>query len=243
MRLRDQCTELHRHPRDLIAITLLQELETEGTRVNNAPERIPALELPLTRAEVERQAIQNLQRLNRTTDLAELRAQLLATFQLPIAQKGRMNRALKIAQAMSKAIVPHSACRSGCSYCCHTSVAVSQLEAQMIGDAIGLAPLSVAPRQSREEIEQYHRKPCPFLKDSKCSIYAVRPMACRLMFNMANTPYFCNTDINPEDSHVTQLNLKDIELAFTGTFLDAGFADIRDFFPEGGTSKSSSRRN
>jgi hypothetical protein len=60
-------------------------------------------------------------------------------------------------------------------------------------------------------------------------------MACRLMFNMADSPYFCNTDIEPEDSHVTQLNLKDVEFAFTGTFMGAGFADIRDFFPKPST--------
>lgn len=210
--------------------------------MNNAPERIPAIELPLTPAEAEQQAIQNLQRLNGTTDLSGLRADLMAALQLPIAQKGRMNRALKVAQEMAKTVVPYSACRSGCSYCCHTSVAVSLLEAQMIGDAIGQAPLNVPPRQSREGIEQYHRQPCPFLKNSKCSIYSVRPMACRLMFNMADNPFFCNTEIDPEDSHVTQLNLKDIELAFTGTFLEEGFADIRDFFPEVRPAKSAARR-
>ena len=210
--------------------------------MNHPPVRIPAIELPLTREQAEDQASRNLQQLNRSSVLTDLRAQLLATFQLPIAQKGRMNRALKIAQELADAVVPYSACRSGCSYCCHTSVAVSQIEAQIIGEAIGLAPRNVEQRQSREETQHYHRQPCPFLKEAKCSIYPIRPMACRLMFNMADSPYFCNTEIDPEDSHVTQLNLKDVEFTFTGTFLNGGFADIRDYFPEGRAAKAVKRR-
>ena len=195
--------------------------------------RIPAIELPLTQELAEQQAKQNLLRLNAGPELEDLRAEFLEALRLPIAPKGRMKRALKIADKMASVVVPHSACRTGCSYCCHTSVAVSQLEAQIIGEAIGAPPRYTPSRQSREEIAHYHRQPCPFLVNSKCSIYAVRPMACRLMFNLSDSPYYCNTDIEPEDSHVTQLNLQNLEFAFTGTFLTAGFADIRDYFPEG----------
>ena len=211
--------------------------------VSNSSNRIPAIELPLTREQAEGQAGRNLQKLNYSPALTQLRSKMLETFQLPIALKGRMSRAMKVAQELAEVVVPFSACRTGCSYCCHTSVAISQLEANMIGDAIGLAPRKATLRQSREDVAHYHRQPCPFLKNAKCSIYAVRPMACRLMFNLADSPYFCNTEIDPEDSHVTQLNLLDIELAFTGTFLTTGFADIRDFFPEVRSVKAVSRRS
>jgi Fe-S-cluster containining protein len=202
---------------------------------NDNPHRIAAIELPLTPAEVDQQALQNLSRMNGHSRVGALRADFLRTLQMPIALKGRMNRALKVADQFAAEVVPYSACRHGCSYCCHTPIAISTLEAQLIGDFIGKAPRKATARQSREEIEHYHRQPCPFLVGGKCSIYSARPMACRLMFNMADSPYFCNTDIEPEDSHVTQLNLKDVEFAFTGTFMGAGFADIRDFFPKPST--------
>lgn len=86
-------------------------------------------------------------------------------------------------------------------------------------------------RQSREETAHYHRQPCPFLKKGKCSIYDERPVACRLMFNLSDSPYFCNTDIDAENSYVMLLNLKELEFAFTGSFMNFGSADIRDFFP------------
>jgi hypothetical protein len=42
--------------------------------------------------------------------------------------------------------------------------------------------------------------------------------------------------------NVTRLNLQDLEFAYTGTFLSSGFADIRDFFPEGRPRKSGKGR-
>lgn len=56
-------------------------------------------------------------------------------------------------------------------------------------------------------------------------------MACRLMFNLADSPYHCNTEIEPENSHVMLLNLKQLEYGFTAAFLGYPFADIRDYFP------------
>lgn len=205
----------------------------------STPTLIPAIELPLTREMAEQQAAQNLRQLNSTSALSDLREDFLQALQQPIALKGRMNKVLKIADQMARVIVPHTACRTGCSYCCHTSVAVSMLEAQLIGEHIGKAPLKAPARQSRAETAHYHRQPCPFLADGECSIYAARPMACRLMFNLSDSPYFCNTEIDPENSHVSLLNLKDLELAFTGTFLEAGYADIRDLFPVGAGRKHS----
>ncbi|MGU3859142.1 YkgJ family cysteine cluster protein [Pseudomonas aeruginosa] len=210
--------------------------------MSNILGRIPAIELPLTPEIAEDQSKRNLMRLNASPALGNLRADFLEALRQPIALRGRMKRVLKIADKIASVVVPHSACKAGCSYCCHTSVAVSELEAQIISEATGIKPRRVEHRQSREEIAQYHRQPCPFLSKGSCSIYDARPMACRLMFNLADSPYYCNTDIEPEDSHVTQLNLQDLEFAYTGTFLSSGFADIRDFFPEGRPRKSGKGR-
>lgn len=206
------------------------------------PNLIAAIELAPTFDQVERQASENLRQLSNESNLTELKMEFLHALQLPIAAKGRMTRALKIADKISAEVTPYSACRNGCSYCCHTSVAVSVLEAQMIGDAIGKAPLKAPARMSREEIGHYHRQPCPFLNQGQCSIYEARPMACRIMFNMSDSSHYCNTDIDPEDSRVTQLNLQDLEFTFTGVFMSSGFADIRDFFPDGAGRRGKSKR-
>lgn len=209
----------------------------------STPNLIPAVELAPSFDQVEEQANKNLSRMSTTSNLTELKLEFLHTLQMPIAARGRLNRALKVADKISAEVTPYSACKNGCSYCCHTSVAVSTIEAQMIGEVIGKAPLKAPARMSREETGHYHRQPCPFLSNGECSIYDSRPMACRFMFNMADVPYYCNTDIDPENSRVTMLNLKDIEFTFTGVFMSSGFADIRDFFPQGDGRKVQGKRN
>jgi hypothetical protein len=63
------------------------------------------------------------------------------------------------------------------------------------------------------------------------AIYKVRPIACRLMFNLADSPYFCDTAIPTEESHVTMLNTKNLEYGYVRAFLSHTWGDIRDFFP------------
>jgi Fe-S-cluster containining protein len=85
------------------------------------------------------------------------------------------------------------ACRAGCSHCCHQAVGVSAPEVFAI-----YAELSKtrAPRELEVVIERIRRAddetrgmssserwspehPCPFLENGSCSIYEVRPLACR----------------------------------------------------------------
>lgn len=199
--------------------------------------RIPTIELPLTPQLAEQQAARNLSQLNSTPTLGLLRIEFMEALRLPIAPKARMKKLLKIADQIAAVATPHSACKSGCSYCCHTAVAVTQIEAQIIGEETGIKPRKSEHRMSRAETAHYHRQPCPFFSQGACSIYSVRPIACRLMINLADSPYYCNTDIEPQDSHVTQLNLHELEFAYAGTFMSSGFADIRDFFPQGKQKK------
>jgi len=193
--------------------------------------RITVVDVPISREQAELQAQKNIQAINARDELQGLQLEFLAALQLPIAQKARLYRIQKIADRMSAAVVPYSACQSGCSYCCHIPVTISALEADAIGKATGRSPVKGVLRQSCAETAHYHRQPCPFLDKGKCSIYNERPVSCRLMFNLSDSPYYCNTDIDPDKSHVMLLNLKKIEFAFTGAFMNSGFADIRDYFP------------
>lgn len=116
--------------------------------------------------------------------------------------------------AAVKASYPGSLCQAGCSGCCESHVAVfdaSETEWQLIAEHLGTWPeaevAALADRFDREHAPQVraykllgavrHFEPvadryfeghpyrCPFLVEGRCSIYAVRPLACRMYGHFA----------------------------------------------------------
>jgi Fe-S-cluster containining protein len=87
------------------------------------------------------------------------------------------------------------ACRAGCDHCCYQSVGVTPPEALAIRDhlqktrsATELAAVAahVGERHARTRGLTSNERfspdyPCPFLREGRCSIYEVRPLACRGM--------------------------------------------------------------
>jgi len=101
------------------------------------------------------------------------------------------------------------ACRAGCDVCCTRNVSVTTLEADLISSHLkaadrpalddslmaakslprfkplvttnGLAHLCRLGKEPPEETVNPNWRPCPFLVDHRCSIYVVRPFACRCM--------------------------------------------------------------
>ena len=101
------------------------------------------------------------------------------------------------------------ACLPGCDLCCTRNVSVTSLEADLISEHLkkadrpdldenltaaknlprfqplvttnGLAHLCRLGKEPPEETVNPDWRPCPFLVDHRCSIYAVRPFACRCM--------------------------------------------------------------
>ncbi len=86
------------------------------------------------------------------------------------------------------------ACQKGCSWCCHQPVYMTTQEALLIYEYL-LQAVSDEQRKAfqfkaekklkktkglTEEKKQKIVHPCPFLVDDSCSIYPVRPMACRI---------------------------------------------------------------
>lgn len=83
------------------------------------------------------------------------------------------------------------ACGKGCSHCCYVWVSVSAPEvlfiakrlrrrpdAQAIRDKVVAAHLST--KDFGFEVRDEHPSPCPLLVNNLCSIYDIRPKACRL---------------------------------------------------------------
>jgi len=101
------------------------------------------------------------------------------------------------------------ACLPGCDLCCTRNVSVTSLEAYLIVEHLkkadrpdldegltvaktlprfqplvttnGLAHLCRLGKEPPEETVNPNWRPCPFLVDHRCSIYVVRPFACRCM--------------------------------------------------------------
>jgi len=195
-------------------------------------ELIPAEQLPAFREETKRQAEANFARVNSKIDLNKYTAKFHRIAGLNITAKAKTLQMWELGTEISKAVTPFSACKQGCSYCCNIAATITTTEARIIGKYVGRKPLVLTKRVDIfGNIPKYSGTPCPFLKQGRCSIYEVRPLACRIHFNLADSPYFCNTAIPSKESYVPQLDNDSIDVAHFKAFSQEIWADMRDFFP------------
>lgn len=155
------------------------------------------------------------------------------------SQRSKFRKFVQLADRINDAVAPHAQCVTGCSACCHISVSLTTMEAQTIGQAIGMPPARPAKVFLATELDDWETEkmrffgtPCPFLEGNRCSIYANRPVACKTHANLGDA-FFCSTKVPPEESAVSNLDLRGFYLMMTGVLLDSPVADIRDFFPSG----------
>lgn len=186
----------------------------------------------LTFEEMHAQAMRNIQALNERPELLSIGRTILQTLFSTLPPPMKMLRARSLAADLSDLTTPYSACKSGCSHCCHIAVTITDLEAADIARYSGRKADNMKPKARSVEAQRakYHRVPCPFLVEGRCSIYAVRPVACRLAFNMADIPQACDT---AESAQVPYLNMGQIHDAFAYAFRKSRWGDIRDFFKPG----------
>lgn len=170
--------------------------------------------------------------------MAHLRSKLERTMNANASARSKLGQLERIADEIAAAIAPHSSCEKGCSACCNISVALSEHEAQRLGERIGIRPASPPPGQDQADFERlYFRSACPFMHDRQCSIYEHRPIACRLHFTLDADAYFCQTTLDPADSAVPNVDLSEFWFAYAylGIQLGSTIGDIRQFFPAGTT--------
>lgn len=105
---------------------------------------------------------------------------------------------------METLVYPFTPCAKGCDYCCHVPVEVTAVEAIVMSDLIG--------RDIQTGAVPYVnlRDPCPFLKKGECSIYAHRPLVCR-MFATLDSIEAC-----AEDREHTMHSIKSNEFFLKG---------------------------
>lgn len=132
---------------------------------------------------------------------------------------------------------PHSACRKGCSHCCHIEVLLPEQEAALIGKRIGVTPRQVPGDTRAGDLHlNGYESPCPFLQKGLCSIYEHRPLVCRKHVSLDRDALLCELIGEPND--VPYLGMKDYVDTLAKVTTDYGrtrpkVGDIREFFPNG----------
>ena len=150
----------------------------------------------------------------------------------------RMIKIWDIGTKISNAITPHTACRNGCNHCCSQAVTINGAEADIIARHLHVVYNEV-PEETIEEFLakvdaqriEFTGKQCPFIQEGKCSIYEVRPMSCRLHFNISNTPSLCDTNTEAEVPNFNFVSLNKLQVLALAR--ETTWGDIREYFPDG----------
>jgi hypothetical protein len=149
----------------------------------------------------------------------------------------RALRVVEISREIAGRIAPLTPCRSGCSHCCKQPVAIWSWEAARIVKFTGrksVEPMgTMLGQDNTEELRlRFGGVPCPMLRNDRCTIYAVRPLACIGHHSLAADPFMCDLTANP-DAIVQGINDQEFGFIQVGLFFSAGckLADIREFFP------------
>lgn len=103
-----------------------------------------------------------------------------------IAFTAQLHRSLDTVAAHAAAAGPVPDCKAGCAHCCHVRVEATEPEVFRIAQHLAAqstdTQLDVTARLRQHVTHAQNgaaRQPCSFLVDDRCSIYSVRPAACR----------------------------------------------------------------
>jgi len=132
--------------------------------------------------------------------------------------RSAMDATSRLAQALlSRAPDGAVACRAGCDHCCHQPVGLTPPEALAIAahlrQSLTRAALAIVAARLAERVADTRGlspaarfspdHPCPFLNCGRCSIYEVRPLACRGMNSLDAEE--CKTRLRDPDARAAFL--------------------------------------
>lgn len=139
-----------------------------------------------------------------------------------IAFTAQLHRSLDTVAAQATAAGPVPDCKAGCAHCCHVRVEATEPEVFRIAQHLAAQPTDSrdgVTARLRQHIANAQnaaaRQPCSFLVDDRCSIYSVRPAACRKAHSLS--VQHCATQA-PEIPQNLRL-LLDAEALMAGTAL------------------------
>lgn len=216
--------------------------------LEHSPDLPTALPAPGPWGEIRIVDAQTLQRTQARYDaavrehpwLAKLQGPLDAIVRADVTHRKRLSMLRALADRINAVLAPYVACRPNCASCCHIAVEISGWEATQIGRELGLRVREV--RNSidttgginvcKESAERWLGQACGFLKDGRCSIYANRPLACRLHHNLDDSPAQCSTDIPINESLVPTMDFQLVWVAYAALSVGTAVGDLSEFFAE-----------
>lgn len=142
----------------------------------------------------------------------------------------RIRLILEAADLLVAPALPLAPCRKGCSHCCHQAVTITEAEARKLAEVSGrniaALPRDIVPSTDAE----LAGVPCPFLVDGACSVYAVRPLACRLLINLDRDALLCQI-VPGQPAQVPYLDTRQFAQLAAVLLQGQNLADVRQFFP------------
>lgn len=135
-----------------------------------------------------------------------------------------------VTKSLMKEVTLNSACRPGCSHCCHVLVGMTQTEADIIGKAIGRKPVKLTESKLLPKKDYGYHMPCTFLVDGSCSIYEHRPITCQVYFNLDADNLLCHL-IPGKLVPLPLFNATSYQHESVRLAGDDVRGDIREFFP------------
>jgi uncharacterized protein len=139
-----------------------------------------------------------------------------------IAFTAQLHRSLDSVATHTASAGPVPDCKAGCAHCCHVRVEATEPEVFRIAQQLAAEPagyLEGVTARLHQHITHARngaaRQPCSFLVDDRCSIYSVRPAACRKAHSLS--VQHCATQA-PEIPQNLRL-LLDAEALMAGTAL------------------------
>ena len=146
--------------------------------------------------------------------------------------KAKLGKIYRLAAEFAEAAASFVPCSKGCAGCCKMNVSITSIEAQRLAEVSGRTMVDVRSPVTHSEAK-FSSIPCPFLVDEVCSVYEVRPYACRAHFSFDLSSYWCQPARAYEDG-MGVVELGGAKRAYLTIAMQSpmgGFADIRDFFP------------
>ncbi|EAN9728883.1 YkgJ family cysteine cluster protein [Salmonella enterica] len=132
----------------------------------------------------------------------------------------------EIAEEMN--VKNHAVCQKGCAYCCKIPVEITLIEARLISRETGKTINDYATIEKLKVGNSY----CPFLdkNNARCTIYSVRPLACRSFYSVDHYKYCKNADV---DHLIITMDSSSKWIEIQKTLLELSYqkmADIREWF-------------
>jgi uncharacterized protein len=107
--------------------------------------------------------------------------------------KSKLGKLYRLVEELGDAAKPFIACGKGCSACCRMNVTISSMEAERLAQ-FSKKRLTRLDRHFKHDPTQFAGVACPFLVESACSVYEIRPYACRAHVSFDMTAYWCEPE-------------------------------------------------